>query len=126
MKIDDLINVLEGFSELAAMDKRMPRNMPDVLSKAAETIRLLWEVARENSIEKYRRQIDELDCGARLERCGTCEWFEQEKGTKHGWCHAYRYDTALVACDNNHPFPIYNQSRARCKKYRAKESGERT
>ena len=32
----------------------------DTLRKAAETIRLLWEVAKETTNAQYKRQIDEL------------------------------------------------------------------
>ena len=59
MKIDELIEQLEAWAELADYDPHVPYTMGDGLRKAAETIRLLWEVARENRLEKYRMQIDE-------------------------------------------------------------------
>ena len=55
MKIDELIEQLESISTyLYAEDER-------VILKAAETIRLLLEIARETNIEKYKRQIDEME-----------------------------------------------------------------
>lgn len=56
MKIDELIEQLERVAAEADLlgDEEL------ILLKAAETIRLLWEVARENSLAKYKRQIDEM------------------------------------------------------------------
>ena len=57
MKIDELIECLHMESEAAYNAENLI--LRDTLDKAAETIRLLWEVARENSLAKYKRQIDE-------------------------------------------------------------------
>ena len=58
MKIDELIarlNELADCAEIwgAAGDKETVR-------KAAETIKLLWEVAKDTTNSKYKRQIDEM------------------------------------------------------------------
>lgn len=55
MKIDELIEQLEAKAELAYQPKDR-----ELLYKAAETIRLLWEIAQDNSNSKYKRQIDEM------------------------------------------------------------------
>ncbi len=57
MKIDDLIARLGLVAEY--LDQYKMHGKADVCRKAAETIRLLWEVALENSLAKYKRQIDE-------------------------------------------------------------------
>lgn len=54
MTIDELIEQLESGSE------RGNEYDDDLMRKAAETIRLLWEIAQDNSNSKYRRQIDEM------------------------------------------------------------------
>lgn len=53
MKIDELIELLEAGSE------RGNEYDDDLMHKAAETIRLLWEIAQDSSNEKYHRQFDE-------------------------------------------------------------------
>ena len=60
MKIDELIDRLNELADCAeiwgaAEDKETVR-------KAAETIRLLWEVAKDTTNSKYKRQIDEMRC----------------------------------------------------------------
>ena len=60
MKIDELIEQLEAWAELADLDPHVPYTMGDGLRKAAETIKLLWEVARENRLAQYKMQIDEM------------------------------------------------------------------
>ena len=54
MKIDELIALLESGSE------RGNEYDDDLMRKAAETIRLLWEVAKDSTNAKYKRQIDEM------------------------------------------------------------------
>lgn len=58
MKIDELIDDLQEVADGAAIDEAPFTEM--TCRKAAETIRLLWEVARENSLAKYKMQIDEM------------------------------------------------------------------
>lgn len=53
MKIDELIERLEEEARWQAEPES------NLLLKAAATIKLLWEVARETNIAKYKRQIDE-------------------------------------------------------------------
>ena len=60
MKIDELIEQLEAWAELADYDPHVPYTMGDGLRKAAETIRLLWEVAKDTTNAQYKRQIDEM------------------------------------------------------------------
>ena len=60
MKIDELIEQLEAWAELADLDPHVPYTMGDGLRKAAETIKLLWEIAQDNSNSKYKMQIDEM------------------------------------------------------------------
>lgn len=58
MKIDELIHNLETWAECLP-----PECDPDVeklMLKAAETIRLLWEIAQDTSNSKYKMQIDEM------------------------------------------------------------------
>lgn len=58
MKIDELIVDLE---EWATCKEAVGEGfLANSLRKAAETIRLLWEVARENRLAEYQRQIDEM------------------------------------------------------------------
>ena len=58
MKIDELIARLNYWSNVEA-NSGNPHESDD-LAKAAETIKLLWEIARENNLERYKRQIDEM------------------------------------------------------------------
>jgi hypothetical protein len=58
MKIDELIERIGLVAQY--LDQCKMHGKADVCRKAAETIRLLWEVARENRLEKYRMQIDEM------------------------------------------------------------------
>ena len=57
MKIDELI------TELAISADEIEHNgwedAATLMDKAAETIRLLWEIAQDSSNAKYKRQIDE-------------------------------------------------------------------
>ena len=55
MKIDELIELLENGSE------RGNEYDDDLMRKAAETIKLLWEVAKDSSNAQYKRQIDKLE-----------------------------------------------------------------
>ncbi len=55
MKIDELIARLGVCADHAYSEYE-----ETTMLKAAETIRLLWEVARETNIAKYKRQIDEM------------------------------------------------------------------
>ena len=57
MKIDELIEQLEERAK--AVEGCGYPHSAGLYAKAAETIKLLWEVARENSLAKYKRQIDE-------------------------------------------------------------------
>ena len=57
MKIDELIDDLQEVADGAAIDEAPFTEM--TCRKAAETIRLLWEIAKDSSNAKYRRQIDE-------------------------------------------------------------------
>ena len=59
MKIDELIGRLELVAQYLE-DVRAMCGKADVCRKAAETIKLLWEIARENNLERYKRQIDEM------------------------------------------------------------------
>ena len=58
MKIDELIEQLEAIAE----GERWigSKQNADLLNLAAQKIRLLWEIAQDNSNSKYRRQIDEM------------------------------------------------------------------
>lgn len=60
MKIDELVANLEKYADDFASG--MGENYPITkdIRKAAETIKLLWEIARENNLAKYKRQIDEM------------------------------------------------------------------
>lgn len=58
MKIDELIARLGLVAEY--LDQYGMHGKADVCRKAAEVIKLLWEVARENRLAEYHRQIDEL------------------------------------------------------------------
>jgi len=63
MEIEKLISELEyngnyavehdGKDDITAEDGRL-------MLKAVETIKLLWEIARDTSNEEYRRKIDEM------------------------------------------------------------------
>ena len=53
MKIDELIERLEEEARWQAEPES------NLLLKAAETIRLLWEVVRDTQNEKYKMQFDE-------------------------------------------------------------------
>jgi len=55
MTIDELIELLESGSE------RGNEYDDDLMHKAAETIKLLWEIAQDSTNEKYKMQIDELE-----------------------------------------------------------------
>ena len=57
MKIDELIDDLQEVADGAAIDEAPFTEM--TCRKAAETIRLLWEIAKDSSNAKYKRQIDE-------------------------------------------------------------------
>lgn len=58
MKIDELID------ELAISADEIEHNgweeAAKLMDKAAETIRLLWEIAQDNSNRKYKMRIDEM------------------------------------------------------------------
>ena len=53
-------------------------------------------------------------------KCGTCVYFEKRENTKSGWCHKRKYQED-VACDLNHPYPIYSMSRDKCLCYSKQE-----
>ena len=55
MKIDELIERLGICADHAYSEYE-----ETTMLKAAETIRLLWEIAQDSSNEKYKRQIDEM------------------------------------------------------------------
>ena len=57
MKLDELIADLEA--DAAILDAEKKPLMAERSRNAAETIRLLWEIAKDSSNAKYRRQIDE-------------------------------------------------------------------
>ena len=57
MKIDELIDDLQEVADGAAIDEAPFTEM--TCRKAAETISLLWEIAKNSSNAKYKRQIDE-------------------------------------------------------------------
>jgi len=59
MEIEKLIARLGLVADY--LDQHKMHGKADVCLKAAETIKLLWEIARENSLEKWRRQIDEVE-----------------------------------------------------------------
>lgn len=54
MKIDELIEQLDYIAEY-----EVGMDYCKTVHKAAETIRLLWEVVRDSTNEKYKMQIDE-------------------------------------------------------------------
>ena len=54
MKIDELIERLEEEARWQAEPES------NLLLKAAATIRLLWEVAKDTTNAQYKRQIDEM------------------------------------------------------------------
>lgn len=56
MKIDELIELLESMAE--GEKWAGSKINADILVKAAETIRLLWEVAKESYEAKYQMQFD--------------------------------------------------------------------
>ena len=60
MKIDELIEQLETFGELADYDPHVSATLGNTLRKAAETIKLLWEIAQDTTNAQYKRQIDEM------------------------------------------------------------------
>lgn len=49
-------------------------------------------------------------------KCGSCLYWERDKNTKHGWCHRREFEPDVV-CDQEHPFPVYSASRAKCPCY---------
>ena len=59
MKIDELIERLEDAAETHDICAIPLDTDADLMRKAAETIKLLWEVAKENRLEQYRMLIDE-------------------------------------------------------------------
>lgn len=59
MKIDELIEQLEKMAFDFKWANGIGDEYVDLANKAAETIRLLWEIAQDNSNSKYKRQIDE-------------------------------------------------------------------
>ena len=61
MKIDELIEQLEAWAELADYDPHVPYTMGDGLRKAAETIKLLWEIVKDTNNSAFVRQIDKLE-----------------------------------------------------------------
>ena len=60
MKIDELIEQLEAFGELADYDPHVPVTLGNTLRKAAATIKLLWEIAQDSTNSKYKMRIDEM------------------------------------------------------------------
>ena len=58
MKIDELIALLNMEAD---EQEHYHENLAcaENIRKAAETIRLLWEIAKDSSNAKYKRQIDE-------------------------------------------------------------------
>ena len=58
MKIDELIAQLEASAAVEWTCEHI--TTAQTCRKAAETIRLLWEIAQDNSNSKYRRQIGEM------------------------------------------------------------------
>ena len=59
MEIEKLIERLGLVAEY--LDQYKMAGKADICRKAAEAIKLLWEVARENSLAKYKMQIDEWE-----------------------------------------------------------------
>lgn len=59
MKIEDLIAKLEDLAYVSYVENY--EDGEDTCLQAAQTIRLLWEIARETNIAKYKRQIDEME-----------------------------------------------------------------
>lgn len=57
MKIDKLIAQLEASAAVEWTCEHI--TTAQTCRKAAETIRLLWEIAQDNSNSKYKRQIDD-------------------------------------------------------------------
>ena len=49
-------------------------------------------------------------------KCGTCVYWDRDRDTKHGWCHKRKYSSD-VACDPEHPYPVYEASRGKCRSY---------
>ena len=60
MKIDELIALLEDAAEMHDICAIPLDTDAELMRKAADVIKLLWEVAKENQIEKYRMLIDEM------------------------------------------------------------------
>ena len=58
MKIDELIEQLERYEAECRESEWYPH--AEAFCKAAEVIKLLWEVARENRLAQYKMQIDEM------------------------------------------------------------------
>ena len=58
MKIDELIEQLK--SEATDMDSCQLYQTAELMRTAAETIKLLWEVAKGTTNAQYKRQIDEM------------------------------------------------------------------
>lgn len=57
-------------------------------------------------------------------KCGSCLYWERDKNTKHGWCKKRKYEPD-VACDPEHPFPVYSASHAKCQRYLYMPNGQR-
>ena len=57
VKIDELIERLGLVAQY--LDQCKMHGKADVCRKAAETIKLLWEIAQDNSNSKYKMQFDE-------------------------------------------------------------------
>ena len=59
MEIQKLIERLGLVAEY--LDQYKMHGKADVCLKAAEVIKLLWEIARDTNNEKWRRKIDEME-----------------------------------------------------------------
>lgn len=57
MKIDELIHNLETWA--GCLPPECAKDVGKIMLKAAETIKLLWEIAQDSSSAQYKRQIDE-------------------------------------------------------------------
>ena len=84
MKIEDLIDKLEDLAYVSFMENY--EDGEDTCLKAAETIKLLWEVVRDTNNEKYKMQFDEWR-GNDKKICDTC---------KHG-----AHPDGVVICDRD-------------------------
>lgn len=59
MKIDELIDTLVGCADYLDTNG-VDASIAKLCRTAAETIKLLWEVAKDTTNAQYKRQIDEM------------------------------------------------------------------